>query len=437
MGYPGRAYRDGQRRPGGSAAPKPRRGSQDGARVVPFPRGNARKASNDNVWPGVPWVDYPDLGWTEPDKPADKRGGKTKPYSIRIGGFKPSVRRLIPGYVRGAIRLAENLGGLWSQGAEQWQHLPGWTVLNKCDWDGVRWPLNRYQVSADSTPTLSCLTLQALSASPVWGVDPIPATTRSVRVSEEYSALPRWRTRYQFARPANGTGPQPSQGIIQRYVNAPASMPYPTLDPHALPIGRPVIAPRALPRRAVNGRRLDPRQYPGRRWEATYGRIELSPSANPWGEKLAINTRSRAVAIKPAPMPSRPGPRTRELKSWMMKATGPLRAILDGLGEVEDFVDSILEGVKAADKDWMTKKWLEWKRGPMWKVYGIGDETLTFKAWMLYQAMKADIVDVPAALKGLNENELEDRAYGQQGQQLKKANQAANKPAGWGLGPAV
>lgn len=426
MAYPVRAYRRKQRR-GDDAEPIRRRGSQDDRPATNLPpRG---RPANENNPRGLPWADYPDVSYSEPEAK-----GLPRIRTMRIAGIRRAAN-FVPHF-----RVASQIYGLIEDMVAVGRHpshrpqVAGWTYRYDCAWvPGGDYPINRMVHGIGSLP-FSCVSGQALGGSAVYP-GTIPAGRTYFRTFELNAPLVnRWRSRHAYDRPAGGPATFATP-VWPSVTQVPSLNPYPTVDPHAMPIGQPQLTPRALPRRFVNGRRADPSQFPGRRWEATYGRIRFDPEQDTL-TTVRFNPKPR-VSVRPRPLPKPPGPRTRELKSFVARFAGYSRKILDGLGEIEDFVDSILEGVKAADPKWLAAKRREWKTGPMWKVWGIGDETLTYKTWLLYQAMRADIVDVPAALKGLADNELEDRAYGAQGQQLKGANKAANNPAGWGLGPAL
>lgn len=434
--YPVAAYRDGQRR--AAATPQEDRlgGSQDRYPLVNRPRPQQRPA-NEDIPRGRPWNDYPDVPYAEPEVP--NRQTPKRRMSPRTGGLP--FRRLFPLHVKRLIDAWEILQGLLppepvgTHPAANPQ-IEGWTHQYHCTWTSVPPAIGGtdWMIGSAGTSAGFCVNGDPLSGRlPI--TDPVPGSWNNLRTYEQYSVTPRFRSVDGYSRSYAPPVTGPVTFAMPRQYMRPADWPYPTVDPNLLPIGRPAMVPRPLPWRYRNGRRTDPRQMPGRKWEATYGRIDLDGNPNarpaPYGVRVRIDSRG-VIAVRPAPRPKPPPPRTREVKSWVMRAAGVPRAIYNGVSEADDLADSMID---ALPKDLVKKYRRIWKNSAMWEVYKIGDETLTYKLWLIYKL--SDHINIVDMLKNMADNEAEDRAFGRLGEHTRDANQQMGRPAGIALGPAL
>lgn len=361
--------------------------------------------------------------WGLPGNQKPIRPGPARVVKEAIRAFRDPINSRARGLMKALYNLGveamkkEALKPEEAVGIQMGYAMPAsFTLVGSCSWpDGIDYPRNRYVISANGNMLpLGCFSAQALQTSPVFGVDPIPASARKVWIHEEYAPLiPRWRSVATWARPGAGAADEQAHVWPAHAVRTYQQV---LFDPMSVPVyafKTDVPVPYAL----IPYRQINP-------WRAASEQTLRGPVT-----QTRTLTRFSIVPPRPpvrlkVPWPDRPPPRVKEKKYVASLSQGHIIArIANVVTEGNDFVNAVYDALP----DDVKRKW---------------HSRLDTRLKVIFENFhRLDLTDV---LVNILENQVEDLAFGTAGKYLGKATRkdqertgGRGRPVGYGTGPAL
>lgn len=464
MGFPV-AYRKGPpltgqvRAPGGSrpqSVPVPLKPANDNRPSLPKPANDNRPQGAAPTPPSTPRASPQSVArdaLTPLRGRAIPRIARTALYGLRA---LPAAQAALSAYELGKLVL-DLLPASQTQGA---QVIPTFSHICAGNGSGSGWRNNsafndcrNYRIYGTPDPNY-------------WSTGPIPQTVLKVRTGSTVLVGGQWwaRTENAFQRAAGTYAPVSvafAPGVAIPFVPSPLDNP-PLIplwvDPLVAPIGQPVPTPEAPPFHAIPARQPNPwrapseqpqrgplpatrplplvqpdpasepdERSPGRRPARKPGRAPrpsprplVAPplrAPRPVAEpeiSIEIGGSKGGVRVHPVlrdPPRKPPGRRTKE-KKLALRASGLAVRILDALGEADDYIDSLYKALPEHRQ----------REGHL----------MAERAQAIYRHFGE--IDWQKAIENLAANEVEDRVFGEIGNQSKKASQTFGLSQGLQLG---